>query len=85
MGALTLNTLKKTFIEVFVNSLEHFNGQFGDVGSDVVLEGFQGHGTIIVNLGFEVAPQEKIAWGQKMIASRDNAASMFSLAIRLAS
>ena len=63
MGALTLNTLKKPVSEVVVYSSKHCNGYFGDVGSDVVLEGFKGPGTIIINLGFEVAPQEKIAGG----------------------
>ena len=49
MAPLTLQILTKPFSEVLVHSLKHCHRNFGDLGLNIVFEGLQSPGTIVIN------------------------------------
>jgi hypothetical protein len=49
-------TLKKSFSEVFMHSLEHGDGDLGNLSPNIVLKDVHGLGAIHENKGIQVPP-----------------------------
>jgi hypothetical protein len=70
MAAFIVDTLIEPLPVLFHDAMGHFEQNGSNFLGYRLLKTFQNLGTMLVYLGFEVAPEKKIAWGQIWRARR---------------